>query len=408
MGKFWAGLFGMTMLACFALFVVAPFVGWWLPEGVSEHSGGVDGLFYFILIITGIFFVLTEGLLVYFMFCFSAKKPIGEVDAHKPPNPELAQKMVKPFKKYIRSEHSLEIAWTIIPAILLLVIAVVQIPAWVGAKFPSYQPGQEKGTPPFQIAVSARQFEWRMRYPHPDTWQSWKETWQKEPHKAKRIVRRWSKYPYIDDVHIPNELHVWTNENKSEDERFPAFVIRLSTLDVQHNFNLPNFRVKQDALPGKIIPVWFRPTKANTLFSHDDDDWKDGYRVVHKHTEHKKDLKTLVKELGLETKAEGNDKQTKLIAKGLESKGPQREQLKSLIENALAKTQRHVTWDGEKANIYIWKGGKDAKGVWEIACAELCGRWHFHMIGRVYVHPSEEDFLGWLRRAAAQSAQTTR
>jgi cytochrome c oxidase subunit 2 len=39
--------------------------------------------------------------------------------------------------------------------------------------------------------------------------------------------------------------------------------VQLSTKDVIHSFNLPHMRVKQDALPGKTIPVWFKPTDYN-------------------------------------------------------------------------------------------------------------------------------------------------
>jgi cytochrome c oxidase subunit 2 len=57
-------------------------------------------------------------------------------------------------------------------------------------------------------------------------------------------------------------------------------------MDVIHSFNLPHFRVKQDALPGKTIPVWFTVTKSNTrrvvLETDKDGDplrlgWEDGY-----------------------------------------------------------------------------------------------------------------------------------
>ena len=40
-------------------------------------------------------------------------------------------------------------------------------------------------------------------------------------------------------------------------------MIQLSTKDVIHSFNMPHMRVKQDALPGKIIPVWFKPINSN-------------------------------------------------------------------------------------------------------------------------------------------------
>jgi cytochrome c oxidase subunit 2 len=57
-----------------------------------------------------------------------------------------------------------------------------------------------------------------------------------------------------DDIIIENaQLHLPINKN---------IVVNLSTADVLHSFFLPNFRVKQDALPGKWIKVWFNGTKA--------------------------------------------------------------------------------------------------------------------------------------------------
>jgi cytochrome c oxidase subunit 2 len=39
-------------------------------------------------------------------------------------------------------------------------------------------------------------------------------------------------------------------------------LVNLSSNDVLHSFFLPNFRVKQDAVPGQWIKVWFNGTKA--------------------------------------------------------------------------------------------------------------------------------------------------
>jgi len=41
-----------------------------------------------------------------------------------------------------------------------------------------------------------------------------------------------------------------------------AAIIHLTSKDVIHSFNLPNMRIKQDAIPGLSIPVWFVPTKT--------------------------------------------------------------------------------------------------------------------------------------------------
>ncbi|MBZ0165546.1 MAG: hypothetical protein K8I00_01980, partial [Candidatus Omnitrophica bacterium] len=41
-------------------------------------------------------------------------------------------------------------------------------------------------------------------------------------------------------------------------------IIYLSSKDVIHSFALPIMRVKQDAVPGLVIPTWFTPTKSGT------------------------------------------------------------------------------------------------------------------------------------------------
>jgi cytochrome c oxidase subunit II len=37
-------------------------------------------------------------------------------------------------------------------------------------------------------------------------------------------------------------------------------IVRLKSKDVIHSFGVPEFRVKQDAIPGLTIPIWFVPT----------------------------------------------------------------------------------------------------------------------------------------------------
>ena len=36
-------------------------------------------------------------------------------------------------------------------------------------------------------------------------------------------------------------------------------IVRLRSKDVIHSFGVPEFRVKQDAIPGLTIPIWFVP-----------------------------------------------------------------------------------------------------------------------------------------------------
>jgi len=240
--KWWSVLFAIVMIASGALFVVAPIVGWWMPAGESSHAWDVDFLFYLILAITGFFFILTEALLVAFMYLYVPAAP-GEIRG-----PSLWYTVFQPLYKVLNTSYKIEMAWTVVPAIILVYIAFAQVDTWAEVKYKSRLKNaldSDTGLA-VQVDLSARQFEWRFRYPSPATWQRWKTDRQQ--------AQDWVRKPEFDDIHVPNELHCIKDRH---------VVVQLSTKDVIHSFNMPHMRVKQDALPGKIIPVWFKPLNSN-------------------------------------------------------------------------------------------------------------------------------------------------
>ncbi len=320
MGKWWSVLFAAVMVFCLGNFIVAPLWGWWLPEGYSTHAGSVDKLFYIIFWITAFFFVLTESILCVFMWKYASGRPKESSEPAKAPG--VFTKMFYPVSNVLNDQHKVEMAWTVVPALILLYIAFAQVSAWAEVKYQSRMPKYEGALTPLQIDVSARQFEWRVRYPSSERFQEWMK--KKDPSDYKNFAGK----PHHDDVHVVNEVHVWKDH---------PVVVHLSTRDVIHSFNLPHMRVKQDALPGKVIPVWFTPTKENSALN---------------------------KQLGL------------------------------YVDGINPAT-------GKNDNAYIW----------DLACAELCGWGHYRMIGRLYVHKDENEFLDWLKKAESQSqaraAQTT-
>ena len=52
---------------------------------------------------------------------------------------------------------------------------------------------------------------------------------------------------------LVNDLHVPVDED---------ILVQLKSMDVLHSFFLPNLRIKQDAVPGMKIPVWFKATET--------------------------------------------------------------------------------------------------------------------------------------------------
>jgi cytochrome c oxidase subunit 2 len=213
--KLWSLVFLPVPILCVVLFAISPGNGWWLPENVSTYGSRVDHLFNVILAIVTVAFIGTEGILIYCLFKYADHGKRG---------------------LFVHTNHTLEFWWTLIPALILVFIAVYQFKTWsdikVQGKFPA-DVAQKLSADAADAEVLAGQFEWRIRYPGKD-----------------------GKIGTLDDVISLNELHVPVNTN---------FVLRLRSRDVLHSFFLPNFRVKQDAVPGMTIPVWFQGTKEGAF-----------------------------------------------------------------------------------------------------------------------------------------------
>jgi cytochrome c oxidase subunit 2 len=231
--KLWAVLFGLVLLACFLSTAAALTVykdQWGLPSNIAEEYGEeVDQLFYLILAFTGFFYVLTEVILVYAMFKFVRTEPTRRA-------------------AYTHGNHKLELAWTIIPAAILLYIAYAQINTWEKIKYQTHFPDADQ-----VVQVTAHQWAWEMRYSGDQN--AVTDAWQLAPKKEHE--REWAEMPEYDDVYFPNELHTWHHAKVK---------ILLKTNDVIHSFFLPNLRLKQDALPGKTIPMWFKCSDWNAKF----------------------------------------------------------------------------------------------------------------------------------------------
>ncbi len=336
MSKVWSLLFGVSMAAAFVLFPYSYMKGWWLPKDVSTFGWSEDRLFYLILFVTGFFFVLTEVVLVWFMYKYDGARG-GRTAGHDDLMTHGA-------------ERRLELAWSIVPGLILFLIAVLQIEAWADIKYQKNMPTVDETVQ--QMEVTARQWEWRVRYPSPERIAAWK----KDPSLAKEFFTR----PQTEDVRLPNEIHIFKGSKEGNPKKV---LVHLNTRDVIHSFFLPHVRIKQDALPGKNIPVWFAVTEHNCVHTVYDPDEKDPSRRW-----------KLASEL--------SDEQRKKLA------DPSYHRWEDGYDPATK--QRNVSGQ-----------------IWELACAEFCGSRHSMMRGKLYVHESEEDFLDWLRTAAAEDKRTT-
>src|SRR5262249_32833688 len=138
--KWWSIFFGAVLFAILAFTALSPAFGWWLPPNIATFGGAIDMLFYIILGFVTFFYVLPCGVLVWAMYRY-AHDPGRRAD-------------------YTHGNHKLEIAWTAVPAAILLFIAFAQIRTWAQIKYQSRFP-----EPDLTVQVTAQQWQWELRYP---------------------------------------------------------------------------------------------------------------------------------------------------------------------------------------------------------------------------------------------------
>ena len=172
-----------------------------LVEGLSTIAEPIDQIFMVVLVLTGIAFVLVEGILIYFLIRYRHREDRKAT--------------------YIHGDRRVEILWTVIPGLMLFGLAVFQYDTWIAAKI-DFPPESASEV----ISVSANQFEWNATYAGAD-----------------------GELGTADDIEAPiNILH------------FPIgkpVIVKLQSTDVLHSFFIPVLRVKQDAVPGRPSEVWF-------------------------------------------------------------------------------------------------------------------------------------------------------
>jgi len=136
----------------------------------------------------------------------------------------------------------LEVAIVLIEMVLLLFYA---IPAW--AKRVSNFPSENQAT---VVHVIGEQFAWNVHYPGPDG--KYGRTKPELVSADNPIGLDKTDPDAKDDITTINQLNLPINK---------PVLVHLSSKDVIHSFGLYEMRVKQDAVPGLSIPVWFTPIR---------------------------------------------------------------------------------------------------------------------------------------------------
>lgn len=196
---------------------------WWSPPLLAAETQGVDRLFNVLWILIGTVFILVQAALGYFVFRFTDR---GGGRA-----------------SYWHESTRLEVAWTAIPAVILVVLTVLGGSLWLRVQGAAPQDA-------VTVQVVAQQFGWNFHYPGPD--QQLGAIRPMEISAGNPIGLERAAGPGADDV-IATELHVVVGQ--------PVRLL-LTSKDVIHSFYVPGLRLKQDAVPGRVTEVWFTPTET--------------------------------------------------------------------------------------------------------------------------------------------------
>ncbi|MBV6622529.1 MAG: cytochrome c oxidase subunit II [Rivularia sp. (in: Bacteria)] len=213
-----------------AIIVVSYLMGqWsysWLPVEASTDAQRIDDLFCFLVTLGSVIFFGVIGMILFSLIAYRAPK--GDYSEGHP----------------IRGDWKLEVTWTAIPTLLVLII--------VGYSFIIYQkmdiagPTRVLGELPVGIQranaqtinqniadtelieVISQQWDWTFRYPKQNV--------------------------------VSKELHLPSNQRVR---------LVLQSKDVLHGFYVPEFRIKQDIIPNRNINFQFIPTRVGKYQLHD-------------------------------------------------------------------------------------------------------------------------------------------
>jgi len=182
----------------------------WLPEAVSNQTGHVDGLFYFIYWLSVIFFVGIVTTMFWFMWRYQRRTPGQQADAGVPSHSTI-----------------IEVVWTGIPLMLAIYLFYMGFGGYVYLAVPPAET--------YTVNVTGKKWTWTFGY---DTGFS-----------------------------EAGAVHVWAYDEQRKEDKPIRFLI--SADDVLHSVYIPASRGKMAAVPGPYTSMWFTVPRENLPASVD-------------------------------------------------------------------------------------------------------------------------------------------
>lgn len=176
-------------------------------ETVASYAGQIDRLVLLITVLVGFWFLVAEG--IFFWLCWRYRKREGEAAGYVTGNE-------KHPKSFISACHYAVLVCDVF-------IIVFAIKAWVHVK-------QHLPEPDETVRIVAQQWGWAFYHAGPD-----------------------GQLDTADDIELVNEMRV---------REGTVYNYELQSRDVLHSFSVPAFRLKHDAIPGRVVKGWFQPEKS--------------------------------------------------------------------------------------------------------------------------------------------------
>lgn len=227
--KFFAfGLLVLLGLACFAPEAIAETRTnniYWTPKVATEGGMQTDLILNVIFVLTVSVFVLVNAFFVYYLIRYRRRPGVKA--------------------EYTHGNNTAEIIWTLIPTAIFLSLAVWGDRVWHELV---QTPAPEDAV---VVEVVGYQFAWDFRYGGADG--------ELDPVALEKISTENKFGLTIDD---PNLTDDFASTELVVPEGHPVHIL-LRSRDVIHSFYVPEFRIYQDAVPGRTIDwVWFKTIRG--------------------------------------------------------------------------------------------------------------------------------------------------
>jgi cytochrome c oxidase subunit 2 len=188
----------------------------------TELARDVQWLDHWLLVLISIITLFVTGLLAWIVIRYNEKKqPVPATFTHNSP---------------------LEVAWTIVPVVILVFIGAFSLPVLF----------KQQEIPEADINIKVTGYQWYWGYEYVD------EGVQFESYKLEREE--------LEDFGYSQEEYLLATDTAVIVPIGATVVMQVTGADVIHSWTIPAFGVKQDAVPGRLAQLWFAAEREGIYF----------------------------------------------------------------------------------------------------------------------------------------------